>query len=199
MEQDGSPIKKERTDAECQSPFTVAKRPGRKTIYEKFLDKNPYLKKQYFTTLEKINGPDYGMYNESDIATIDDLLEYTIFELTRTKNEGTLRGRTFTDYNKAMREVMELKVAIDNSIKIADAYAEAIRNNKEEVDAFYKAICAVIVQKITDEPARKQFIEALKKLYEEYYIQQKLITEQPRPKNPEESREQDIQPQKSSE
>jgi hypothetical protein len=181
------------------SPFTVpAQKIGTKTIYEKFLDKNPQLKANYYASLAKATDPNSEPYNESDIATVDDLLEYTIFELTRTKNEGCLRGKTFTDYNKAMQEVMALKVAIDNSTKITAAYQEAIRNNKEEVDAFYMAICEVVVQKIKDDTERKEFIESLKKLYDEYYIQQKLIAEQLRLQPPEKPGEQKAQPSEPS-
>ena len=159
------------------SPFTVPKKGGARTVYEAYLDKNPQLKKRYLETLAKLDGPNPEPYNESDIANVDDLMEYTIFELTRSKNEGLLRGKTFTDYNRAMREVLELKVRIDNSMRIASAYAKAVEHNKEEVDAFYKGVCEVITQRITDEENRKQFIESVKKLYDEYYIQQKLIAE----------------------
>lgn len=160
------------------SPFIVPKHPGLKSPLERFLEKNPVLAKEYEEMMKKVQGPDYQPITASEISTIDHLHESASFELTRSQQQGVYRGKTFVDYNKVMAEILALKLAADNQIKIANAYVEAIKSNKDEADTFYRAICAVIVKRITDEKERKEFIDSIKRVYNEYYAQQQTVVEQ---------------------
>jgi hypothetical protein len=151
---------------------------GAKTATEKFLEKNPELAALHHEAMVKVHGPDYKPLNMTDLSNIETVHEYAAYELARSANENVLRGETFVKYMRIMLEILAFRLNADNSIRIAEGYADAIRNNKDEVDAFYKSVCAVIVQKISDEKSRKEFIESIKKLYDDYYTQQKAIVEQ---------------------
>lgn len=152
--------------------------PSSQTATEKFLEKNPELAALHHEAMLKVHGPDYKPLNIADISTIETIHEYAAYELMRSANENVLRGETFVKYMRIMLEILAFRLNADNSIRIAEGYADAIRNNKDEVDAFYKSVCAVIVQKISEEKSRKEFIESIKKLYDDYYTQQKAVVEQ---------------------
>jgi hypothetical protein len=169
-------IKKPR--GSLKSLLSTSKHPGSQTATERFLEKYPEIAALHHETMLKVHGPDYKPLNIVDISTIETVHEYAAYELSRSADENVLRGNTFVKYMHAMLEILAFRLNADNSMRIAEGYADAIRNNKDEVDAFYQSVCVVIVQKISDENARKEFIEGIKKLYDEYYTKQQAAIEQ---------------------
>lgn len=140
---------------------------GRPTILETFLKKNPELKARYETARKKAEAPE--QYNESDIASLDDLWEYLVVEMTRSKNEDVLRGKTFADYSKIFIDLYKLKIDAEKVIAETDAKCKKILNDRTEAEVFMKIIYEAITDTIKDIPTRKDLSDKIQILYDKYY------------------------------
>lgn len=141
---------------------------GAKTLFERYLGKNPELKKMYEEVREK-QGKSTDDYQEADIATVDDLIEYMLFELTRTKDENALRGKTFVDYTKNFIELYNFKLQIEQRVAETDAKCKRILEDRHEAEVFMKIIYEAISTIITDTEIRKKLSDEIDKLYDKYY------------------------------
>lgn len=164
--------KKEAPSPLLRPPFTPINHRGAKSVFESFLEDHPLAAKQHHETMLKIHGPDYQPLGENDISTMEDVYEYACFEITRTQREGVLRGRTFVDYINLLCKIFAIRTQVENSKLLAKAYAESIKSDKKETNAFYELICELIIQKVSDLNEQKTFITELKRLYDEYEKQQ---------------------------
>ena len=144
-------------------------RTGRKSLFEIYLDDNPELKRGVIEELEK-QGKSLAGYREGDIFTLDALILYFGYELTKAKNEGVLRGKTLTDYSKAFIDLHERKQRIEIKKREEELKNLVILRNREEVDSFMRAVCEAIKNVIADIETRKKLADEIKKLYDEYYI-----------------------------
>lgn len=149
------------------TPTPEKKRSGPKTVTEKFLDKNPELKKMFVEGRAKDGKPE--LPNGSDIAGLNDILEYLYYELTRTKDENLLRGKTLTEYGKLFETLCRLKVDIDKETAEIDAKCKKIINDRAEVETFMKIIYESLNDVIKDIPTKKELIEKIQKLYDKHY------------------------------
>lgn len=150
-------------------PNELPSHPGPKSVFEKYLDKNPEQKAKYLTARRKADSPIEHDFSGSDIANVDGLIEYFIYELTRSAKEDVLRGKTLVDYSTVFQKLFEFKVTVDEKIAIADAKCKKIIDDTTEVDTFMKIIYEAITQTITDIQIRKELSEKIKTLYDKHY------------------------------
>ena len=164
--------KKEPVSPLLKPPFIPTTHRGFKSIFESFLEDHPLAAKQHHETMLKVHGPDYQPLKENDISKMEDVYEYACFEITRTQREGVLRGKTFVDYMNLLCKIFAVRTQVENSKLLAKAYAESIKSDKKETNAFYEIICELIILKVSDLNEQKEFITELKRLYDEYEKQQ---------------------------
>ncbi len=147
--------------------MTVQKQTGgRKSLLEIYLDKNPTLRELILKTQK---APDSAISEYADIQTVDDLIEYACFELTRSKNENLLRGKTFCEYEKAFTHLFEVKEKLIEMQKDAAVQEKVALRNREEVGAFMKITLEAVASVIEDLPTRKKISDKIQELYDGYY------------------------------
>ena len=142
---------------------------GRKSMLSKYLEKNPALRLQMAKAAAL---PDSAELDYTDIETVDDLIEYACFELTRSKNEGLLRGKTFCEYAKAFASLFEMKKKLLHMERETCAVEETARRNREEIAAFVTVVFEAFTAVIEDSILRQKLSEKIKTLYEQYYPEQ---------------------------
>lgn len=145
--------------------------PGRPTLFEQYLSRNPALQKAIDTAREKA-GLGVGL-ELTDIATIEDLIEYACFELTRSKNEDLLRGRTFVEYAKAFTQLFEAKERIRQMKDEWELKRAKALSDRTEVEAFMSIIYAAITSRVPDISIRKALSDEIQSLYDKHYPEEK--------------------------
>lgn len=142
---------------------------GRKSLLQKYLDKNPKLREIMLKTVDQ---PDSAELEYSDIETVDELIEYACFELTRSKNENLLRGKTFCEYEKAFTHLFEVRAKLATMAQEALVKEELMRRDRTEADAFIKIVLESVASVIEDLTTRKKLSDTIQELYDRYYPEQ---------------------------
>lgn len=145
---------------------------GRRSLLSVYLDKNRALKEIF---LKASALPDSAEQDFTDIKNIDDLIEYAGFELTRSKNENLLRGKTFCEYEKAFTHLFEMKAKLEVLQKDAEVRQLVERRNRDEVTAFMKIVFEAITDSVEDLPLRKKISDKIQELYDRYYPEPKPV------------------------
>jgi len=142
---------------------------GRKSNISIFLDKNPALKAIMLKTAAM---PDGAEAEYTDIDSIDRLIEYACFELTRSKNENLLRGKTFCEYEKAFTHLLEMREKLIAMQRESDMKEKLALRNRDESTTFIKIVFEAIAGSVEDLALRKKLSDKVQELYDKYYPEQ---------------------------
>lgn len=139
---------------------------GRPTLFSQYLAKNPKLKQAIDIAKTKQDSDELEF---SDIAGIEDLIEYACFELTRSKNENLLRGKTFTEYAKAFTSLYETKAKLELLKKEWELRQAMEARDRQEIETFISVVLEAISKRIDDINIRKALSEEIQKIYDLRY------------------------------
>lgn len=155
------------------------KHAGRPTLFAQYLAKNPDLKRAIDAAK---TATDAQALEFTDIASIEDLIEYACFELTRSKNENLLRGRTFTEYARAFTGLFEAKDKLRIAREEWDMKKQLALRDRTEIDAFMKIIYEAIANKIDDISLKKAISDEIQRLYDVHHPNERPDTD-PKPES----------------
>lgn len=155
---------------------------GRPTLFSQYLAKNPELKRAVDIAKTKQDGEELDF---TDIANIEDLIEYACFELTRSKNENLLRGKTFTEYAKAFTSLYETKTRLELLKSEWELRKSIAERDRKESEMFMGVVLEAISKRIDDIAIKKALSEEIQRLYDLRYSDER---EKPEPRKESDSK-----------
>ena len=187
----------EQGSTEQPIPYLPVPHPGPKSPLESHIEKNQYAAEKHEEAMKKVMGKDYKPMPTREISSIIQLHEQAAWEITRSHDEGVLRGRTFVDYADLLLRILKYREEQETTSLLAEAHARNILANTEEVKAFIRATCDIINTQIQDEAVRKAIIDGVIKLYEEFHAYQRASTEHHKAEYPSEAHRFELPPPQS--